>query len=305
MNSSRALPLSRRFFESEFYLTHIGREEVAPRQPYPELKHPGYYGFKAKEGRILGEFCLNLIIRGGGELHTRLGKQVIRAGQVILCKPGEWHCYRPDPSTGWTNLWINFNGTLPREWLKSGAFCLEKNVVKVINQDAFSQLLNDLVDSVCADQENVSGYYAKAMECFTHIVAGTPPERPLSVNIETNTDPIVNRVMDYIWNNNETVIGVAQISEHTSINRRTLERHFSSCFGNTPLSEIHWCCLSRAALLLCETDARIKYIVERSGFGGYQRLRQAFQKYFGVSPKEFRNYIRNSYASPYQVSKAA
>ncbi len=118
-------------------------------------------------------------------------------------------------------------------------------------------------------------------------------------------DPIVNAGVNYIWNNTETAIGVAQISEHTSINRRTLERHFSSSFGNSPLSEIHWCCLSRAALLLRETDARIKYVVERSGFGGYQRLRQAFQKYFGVSPKEFRNYRNDANSPVYPISEAA
>ena len=46
------------------------------------------------------------------------------AGDAYLFLPGEWHRQRPDPETGWSNLWLHFNGDLPHEWMRDGAFKL-------------------------------------------------------------------------------------------------------------------------------------------------------------------------------------
>ncbi len=102
-------------------------------------------------------------------------------------------------------------------------------------------------------------------------------------------DPVVNTAMDYIWSHSHNQIGVPDVARHTGTNRRTLERKVQGrdrrrCL----LAEIQRCRTSRAALLLRETDAPLKYVIGRAGFAGYQQQRQTFHKHFGVSPEGYR-----------------
>ena len=94
--------------------------------------------------------------------------------------------------------------------------------------------------------------------------------------------------MDYIWSHSHNQIGVPDIARHTGTNRRTLERKFKAATGTTLLNEIQRCRASRAALLLRETEAPLKYVIGRAGFAGYQQQRQTFRKYFGLSPEGYR-----------------
>ncbi len=62
----------------------------------------------------------------------------------------------------------------------------------------------------------------------------------------------------------------------------------STITGSSLLHEIQQRRISRAALLLRETDAPVKYITYRAGFVNHQRLRLAFVQQFNLSPKDYR-----------------
>jgi transcriptional regulator GlxA family with amidase domain len=83
-------------------------------------------------------------------------------------------------------------------------------------------------------------------------------------------------------------LSLPDVASHADVNRRTLERRFKSVTGASALNEIQRCRISRAALLLRETDVPIKYVLGRAGFSSYQRLRRTFQKHFGLSPECYR-----------------
>jgi AraC-like DNA-binding protein len=284
---AHALPLDDRLFAEPFYVTHAGWECVRPHQPYPRPGHPSYYGFTWQEGRVLGEFCLALITNGEGELQTKQGRQSIRAGQALLYQPGEWHRHRPISSVGWSNLWINFNGSLPHRWLQDNAFQLNKNVIEVANRALFESQFQHLVKAIDSDGTRNSLQFSwQAIGLVSHFLSDAPSANHPQTN--RSGDPVVDAAMDYIWSQSHNQIGVPDVARHTGLNRRTLERRFDAVSGTTLLNEIQRCRISRAALLLRETDAPIKYVVGRAGFASYQRLRLAFQKQFGLSPDGYR-----------------
>jgi transcriptional regulator GlxA family with amidase domain len=99
---------------------------------------------------------------------------------------------------------------------------------------------------------------------------------------------VVDAAVDFIWSQSHNQIGVPDIVRHTGVNRRTLERRFKAATGASLLNEIQRCRISRAALLLRETEAPIKYVIGRAGFSSYQHLRQAFQRHFRLSPESYR-----------------
>lgn len=292
-DQAHALPLDDRFFREPLYLTHAGWEYVRPHQTYPRPGHPSYYQFKWSEGRVLGEFCLWFITRGRGEIDTPQGRQSIRAGQACLYRPGEWHRHRPVPSIGWFNMWVNFNGELPHRWLRDDAFTLEGNLARIKNGRLFESQFRYLVESIHASgTRNSMTFSWQAIGLLSHFLRDTAT--PETQTTERFDDPIVNTAMDYIWSQSHNQIGVGDVARHAGANRRTLERRFKAATGTTLFNEIQRCRTSRAALLLRETDAPLKYVIGRAGFAGYQQQRQTFRKHFGVSPKGYRSKQRET-----------
>jgi AraC-like DNA-binding protein len=284
---AHALPLDDRFFQEPLYVTHAGWESVRPHQPYPRPGHPSYYQFKWEEGRVLGEFCLWFITRGRGEIETRHGRQTIRAGQACLYRPGEWHRHRPLPGIGWFNMWVNFNGELPHRWLRDDSFLLDANLAQFSHRRLFESQFRHLVESVHASgARNSLTFSWQVIGLLAHFLRdAVATDQPKAARFD---DPVVNMAMDYIWSHSHNQIGVPDIARHTSTNRRTLERKFKAATGTTLLNEIQRCRASRAAMLLRETEAPLKYVIGRAGFAGYQQQRQTFHKHFGLSPEGYR-----------------
>jgi AraC-like DNA-binding protein len=282
-----ALPLNDRLFRQPFYVTHAGHERVKPRQVYPHPGQPQYYDLSWGEGRILGEFCLSLITEGRGELDTVRGHQPIRAVQAWLYLPGEWHRHRPTLSVGWTNHWIKFNGSLAHQWMQDRAFRLSGNLVQLSDPRLFARQFRHLVESIDrAKGRNSLQFSWQAIGLLSHfLVDHETAENPRTAR---TGDSMVDAVRNYVWSQSHNQISVLDVARHTGINRRTLERGFKAATGTTLFSEIQHCRISRAALLLRETDVPIKYILGRTGFTGYQQIRESFHRHFGVSPERYR-----------------
>ena len=89
----------------------VGYQKVAAGEDYPPQNHNQEYLFNPSNGRVLSEYQLLYIVEGEGTLETRRGGQYeIKTGDMFLIFPGEWHTYRPDPSSGWKEYWIGFSG---------------------------------------------------------------------------------------------------------------------------------------------------------------------------------------------------
>lgn len=290
---AHALPLHDHLFREPFYVTHAGWERVVPHQSYPHSGQPYYYDMSWAEGRILGEFCLSFITKGQGEVETERGRQPVRANQAWLYLPGEWHRHRPTSTVGWSNQWIKFNGSLPHQWMRDRAFRLNGNLVQLADTRLFERQFRHLVESIdAADGRNSLQFSWQAIGLLSHFLMDqSAADQP---KVAQSGDAVVDSVRAYIWSQSHNQISVPDVARHTRLNRRTLERCFKSVTGTTLLNEIQQCRISRAALLLRETDVPIKYVIGRAGFSSYQQIRLAFQKHFAVSPEEYRANARSA-----------
>lgn len=84
---------------------------MPPGSPSPLRVHPELDQFTWPQRRRLPEYQIVYITRGEGEFESEAaGKRKITAGNVFLTFPGDWHRYRPAPSTGWDEFWVGFDG---------------------------------------------------------------------------------------------------------------------------------------------------------------------------------------------------
>jgi len=281
-----ALPVNEALFHESLYLTHAGWERVKPGEPYPQSDTPVFY-FEWKEGRTLPEFCLALNIAGSGEFETRQHRGLINPGEAFLVRPGEWHRHRPSPRTGWTLMWIHFNGDEPLRWLRDHAFNLRQNFPIIENRELFRAQFEHLLGSIHRNPSmNSANFSRQATGLLSHFledksggaVRGTHEVR----------DEVVQAAVEYIWNFSHAIVDVPAVARKVGIARRTLDRRFRTVTGHSVLEEIQICRVTRAAKLLQETTMPVKHIVQRAGFRSDEHLRLAFQKAFGQSPQAFR-----------------
>jgi AraC-like DNA-binding protein len=281
-----ALPVNEALFQEPLYLTHAGWERVEPGTPYPQSDTPLFY-FEWKEGRTLPEFCLALNVAGSGEFETREHRQRISPGDAFLIRPGEWHRHRPSPKTGWTLMWIHFNGDEPLRWLRDHAFNLRQNFLVIENRELFRAQFEHLLASVHKNPSmNSANFSRQATGLLSHFLEDKSGGAVRGAN--EVRDEVVKAAVEYIWNFSHAIVDVPAVARKVHLARRTLDRRFRAATGHSVLEEIQFCRVTRAARLLQETTMPVKHIVQRAGFRSDEHLRLAFQKAFGVSPQAYR-----------------
>lgn len=281
-----ALPVGDRLFHQPLYLTHAGWERIAPGEAYPQSDSPFFF-FDWREGRTLPEFCLAMVLVGTGEYQTRDHAAKLMPGDVFLFRPGEWHRHRPAPRTGWTLMWIHFNGDEPLLWLRDRLFRLERNRAAVEEPCLFRQQFEHLLAVVHRHPTvNQPNYSRLALGLLAHLLVD--PDSRAASGDSVDGDPLVMAAVGYIWNFSHDIVDVPAVARRLGVARRTLDRRFKQATGRSVLEEIQSCRVSRAARLLRETAMPVKHIVHRAGFRSAEHLRLSFQKNFGCSPREYR-----------------
>jgi AraC-like DNA-binding protein len=288
---SKALPVPEWLFRESVHVTHAGWERIEPNTTYPPPRAPIYY-FQWEEGRVLPEFCLSLCREGGGYLDTEAGRQEIHTGDAFLFLPGEWHRHRPDPATGWVNLWIHFNGNLPHEWMRDGAFRLSGNIPDITDRDLFRSQFERLVDTIGEHPRlNSAAISWQVLGLLSHFVVDV---RVAEQAAGRKPGGIARRASEFIMNHTHTTIDVGEVAAHVGCGRRTLEARFKEYTGRTVLEEIQHCRVARAKSLLIETDMPLKQIVHRAGFQSREHMRLVFRKILGVTPGSIRRTLQDN-----------
>jgi len=269
------------------HVTYAGWVRVdagEPRGNHPP-QTPAFFRYEWHEGRTLPEFCLVLIREGEGELETRQGAQSIRPGSAFLLRPGEWHRHRPLRKTGWTNLWITFNGELPRDWMVSDLFDLQGNIAVISHYELFLAQFEHLLASVHqSPAENSTGLSCQLVGLLSHMLRTSSGGEAHQLH----KDELVSRVLALIWGGELETMTVPVVADHLDCGRRSLERRFKDGTGRSVLEEIQACRIDRARRLIVDTHIPLKECAYRAGFNTCEHMRQVFRRQFGISPETFR-----------------
>ncbi len=62
---------------------------------------------------------------------AHLPETKIKAGDIFLLFPGEWHTYHPSGTKGWKSYWIGFKGKNIDDRVKAGFLSPEKPIYHV------------------------------------------------------------------------------------------------------------------------------------------------------------------------------
>ncbi len=93
---------------------------------------------------------------------------------------------------------------------------------------------------------------------------------------------LIHSELDFHWT-------LDNLGERVGMSRATLNRHFHTTVGTTPMVYIQNWRMMKSYSLIRHSNSSLDTIAESVGFSSARTLTRAFQRHYGFSPKEARN----------------
>ena len=231
---------------------------------------------------------LHLIIKGSCRIDVDNRRCQLQGGQAILIAPGQYH--RPKALPG---SFERFTLSFTVQSLALKQALLERvQTALVIEADP---VLNSLALSVV--REGASGY-AFSQACIQALVTqyvirlfrllGVEELRQVATKNSTTRD--MTALIDaYFEQHFADAAGENDLASWLHISRRQLVRILQDTYGMNFRQKLIHTRMDYAAWLLRTTDTKVGQIGSTVGYSSEAAFFQAFRKYFGMTPKEYRN----------------
>ena len=292
MNKIHYCPISPVQRQFGLYVTGAGHELTKPGEQYPHKYHSSDYYFTWQKGRTLAdwEYQLLYIRDGRGTIQFKRGKSIaIGGGTVIILHPGEWHRYRPDPKTGWSEAYIGIGGEFFARIVSKPFFPQAPAIIRISPNGRFDHDLVALVEKI--QKTSTEHPYTLALEaaaliaslCENQVVRPGKPSHNVTIR----------RANLHIAHHLGEAINFADLAKRLDMGYTLFRKCFREYNGMAPLEYQIALRLRRAMHLLESSSVPISQIAEETGFQSLSYFSKFFHDRTGVSPTIFRKSSAN------------
>ena len=286
------LQVSQDYLFRELVVVNAGHTMIPPGSDYPATSHPSHHYFRFTQGRVIDEYQLIYISNGGGMLETEsAGRLEITAGDVILLFPGEWHRYRPDEKTGWTENWVGFTGDASLLNVSGDLVSRVNPVFSIGVDDRVMSLFFNILELVKLDQ--TGSEYAISGATLNLIGYLLCQKKRLERRISNRNDEIITRAKTIMECQFDQKVNLEEIAGQLHISYVWFRTYFRKHTGFSPYDYLLNIRINHASLLLANSNLSIKEIALASGFHSQQQFSKTFRKKTGVSPREYKRHFLN------------
>lgn len=291
MQTSKYLLATERDAEWGLTISTVGREEIVPGEEYPTKGHADGYYFDIQKGRALDEYQLLYQPEGEGVFRsTHLPETKIKAGDIFLLFPGEWHTYHPSSTKGWKSYWIGFKGKNINDRVKAGFLSPEKPIYHV----GYSNEIIALYEEAYKTAQEEAAYSQQTLAGIVNHLIGKmySLERNIILSKDSKHVDIINKARLRIRESLEDTLTIQEIAQELGISYSSFRKLFKEHTGFAPALYQQNLKLQRAKELLSTTDESIKEIAYRLNFESPDYFSAKFKNQTGMKPSDFRNTTR-------------
>lgn len=283
------LQVNQEYGFEELVVHNAGHTHIEPDTVYPPGQHPDHHHFSFGQGRVIEEYQLIYITAGKGILQTQSGgKFEIIAGDGFILFPGEWHRYKPDTRSGWTESWVGFKGK--NSFLQSSEHLLSRKSPKfsIGMDDRLIRQFSNIFEMVKSDFIGAE-YVLSGSVIFLigHILTHLKRQE---LKITSQTDEIITRAKSLLESGFSGKVSLEDIAGQLNISYVWFRTYFKKHTGFSPYDYLLNIRINHARLLLKNSNRSIKEISQTSGFESQQQFSKTFKKKTGLSPIQFRNH---------------
>lgn len=265
----------------------VGHQKIMPGEDYPPRKHNQEYMFDTSHGRILSEYQLLYITGGNGELHTkRGGGHKVKAGDMFILFPGEWHSYWPDEDTGWNEYWIGFSGINVDNRVDAGFFSPESPLFHIGYNEFIVDLYNEAIRTATRQEPYFQQLLAGIVNHLLGIMfmTGSQSQHPQ----DKESARIINTAKSIMTDSVEAELKMPDIADSINISYSKFRRLFKEYTGQSPAQYFINLKIHRAKEMLRGTSASVKEISIILHFENPEYFATLFKARTGLSPSNFR-----------------
>ena len=262
-----------------------GYLHYGPGDPYPISGHPKSHVLNWTEGRKLNGSYLIYIPTGRGEFESEKIKRSILPGDVIRLYPNEWHRYRPDPSNGWEEYWIGFEGPAIQQYLIESLFPDHQTMITNIgHHDEVIFLFNQAIQLT-----------KKKSKGFTKILTGiifqliAYIESPgYQANAAKTEDQLYETTISSIRQHLKEGVDFHLLADQYGLSYSHFRKLFKKKTGLAPQQFLIQERINYARRLLTSTSLTVDEVAHKCGFQSVFYFSRLFKAKMGVPPGRVR-----------------
>jgi AraC-like DNA-binding protein len=278
---SRYLPTDKQTRKWGWRLMDAGIQTLCPHVPYPESGHPQSYLFDKDGVRKLDEYQVVFLVSGQGRFESRsCPKTRVSGGQALLLFPGEWHRYRPDADTGWTEYWVGFRGREADRILES-FFHRHRPVVQVSEPEALADLFDRLLGWLRREGDPNDQIPASHLPLILALLGPRNEDNPQKAGKDAT---LVSRAKASMLANLESRTDLQALARELGVSYSRFRFTFREQTGFSPRAFENHLKLNRARDLLRHEGMTVTETAQALGYTNIHYFSTAFKKQFGKSP---------------------
>ena len=288
MQISKYLVVNPRDVQWGLTVSTVGYEDIGVADTYPTRGHADGYYFDIDKGRVLNEYQLLYITEGEGIFNSAHAKDIpLKAGDLFLLFPGEWHNYHPTGKNGWKSYWIGFKGKNVDDRVKAGFLSVDKPIYHV----GFSADIIRLYEEAYKRAQEEAPYSQQILAGIVNHLVGLmyALERSMELSKDHTRVDMINLARLRIRESLEVDLTIQQVAEELGVSYSNFRKLFKEFTGISPALYQQDLRLQRAKELLATTTLSIKEIAYRLRFESPDYFSSKFKIKTGKKPSEFRN----------------
>lgn len=282
----RYLPVGKTDRDWGMFVPTAGHTKIQPHTQYPPSQHPSGYHFSWRDGRVLQEFQLVYLTRGGGLFESAASRpQRVKAGNLFLLFPGVWHRYAPDQHTGWDEYWVGLDGDYPRRLVAKGFFSPRTPVLDPGHDESLLGLFTQVIELI---RDEPPAYQQLAGALAMQILAQVLARIRLRDAGNPQADPIIRKAKCYLMENLDRSLDMEQVARDLHVGYSWLRHTFRRYTGLSPAQYHLQLRVKWASHLLSNSSASVKEVAARLGFESPYYFSRLFKKKTGLAPEAWR-----------------
>lgn len=256
----------------DFYLKFCGMQECVPSYSYGPAIRPNY--------------LLHVCLGGKGKYHVNNHVYQINAGDAFLIVPNVVTYYQADQENPWTYLWISFDGSKTKQYLKR---CNLDDNNLVIHCDYIDELRELIISMLAHNKLSYSNELFIQGQLYTFFsYLAKSANITYKDNVTSNYNHYVDKAIEYIQNNYQEMVTVNEIADYLSINRSYLTTLFKKHLHLSPQEFLLKYRMMKAEDFLIDTNLTINQIAFSCGYSNQLSFSKAFSNYHQMSPRDYR-----------------